>query len=162
MAAAGFSSLGPFASPVAFPGARGPLYYAEYNKALWEAAGIAVYASIAACSLSAPDLIAGGCSGDLTPTGVAQSQSFGAYLRQKYVVEAGILPARYKDSQLRVRSSDVDRTLQTVTAMLRGLYPQDTVPVHTIDLEVELLLQPPDKCACKMPTSSQFLAFLLN
>ena len=49
-------------------------------------------------------------------------------------------------SAITIRSTDVDRCLQSVHSLLDALYPGSMLPVHTIPEHQEKLLQPTDKC----------------
>ncbi len=68
--------------------------------------------------------------GQLTPRGMHQLYTLGSkYLRPRYVEgDSPMLPANWTRSGLYVRSTDYQRTLQSVTALLQGLYPPGTGP----------------------------------
>jgi hypothetical protein len=89
--------------------------------------------------------------GELTKSGRAMHKQYGQLLRSKYMnngpTESLLIdPISY--AQVYVRSSDVDRTLQSVQALFQGLYGDSvTLPIHTIPEDYELLLQGTDKCA---------------
>ena len=57
--------------------------------------------------------------GQLLPIGMRQSREFGAYMAKKY---ASFLNPVYSASRVFARSTDYDRTLQTVLTFLAGMY----------------------------------------
>lgn len=77
--------------------------------------------------------------------GKEQEYQLGQWLRERY---ATFLPADYSETDIRVRSTDVDRTLMSGEACLAGLYPPtpkqlwdqnlkwQPIPIHTLP-EVE-------------------------
>ena len=67
----------------------------------------------------------GNCEhGQLTYKGFAQHLKLGSLLRERYVEQAGFLPQIYKnDGSVFVRSSNMERTFESVQALLNGLYP---------------------------------------
>jgi lysosomal acid phosphatase len=66
--------------------------------------------------------------GELTPLGMHQEYILGTELRERYVVKNKILPEHFDTNLLYVRSSDVNRTLQSAESLLCGLYPPGTGP----------------------------------
>lgn len=50
------------------------------------------------------------------------------YLRPRYVDQLKVLPGNWSRDSLYVRSTDYDRTLQSVDSLLQGLYPPGTGP----------------------------------
>jgi lysosomal acid phosphatase len=79
--------------------------------------------------------------GMLTDMGMDQLHNLGVNLRQRYVVDFGMLNATYQREDVSVRSTDYDRTLMSANSLLTGLYPPGTgpltgdqlqpVPIHT-------------------------------
>ncbi|CEM13797.1 unnamed protein product [Vitrella brassicaformis CCMP3155] len=97
---------------------------------------------------------------DLTMLGEVQLYQLGAFLRRRYVDDFKILDTDYYARELRVRSSDYDRTLRSADALLNGLYPQELstrnisllngtqlqyvhthVPIHTVPSSQDPLLR---------------------
>ena len=77
----------------------------------------------------------------LTPNGMNQARQYGIYLRRRY---SKFLNSVYNRSEVLVRSTDYDRTLQSSYSLLSGLYPPELtfqrfdqninwqpIPVHT-------------------------------
>ncbi|MDR3478544.1 MAG: histidine phosphatase family protein [Gammaproteobacteria bacterium] len=91
--------------------------------------------------------------GRLTEEGMQQEYNLGVKMRAKYVDLYHLLPARYADEAMYVRSTNVDRTLMSAQSLLYGLYPLGVgaatlpsafqpIPIHTIKKEEEILLIP--------------------
>ena len=94
--------------------------------------------------------------GELTNEGTRQHYILGQFLRYRYFT---LLPARYSPKQVYVRSTDVDRTMESAEANLAGLYPpvpQDKwnaqlnwnpIPVHVVPAQYDVLIGGiPPKC----------------
>ena len=87
--------------------------------------------------------------GLLTKEGMTQHYELGQQLRTRW---AGFLSEEYSRRELLVRSTDVDRTLQSVASQLSGLYPVPLgegfaaslpwmpIPIHTLPREEDKLL----------------------
>lgn len=60
--------------------------------------------------------------GQLTAIGMRAHYNLGRRLRKRYV-DTGFLSLSYKQDEIYVRSTDVDRTLMSATSQLSGLYP---------------------------------------
>jgi len=91
----------------------------------------------------------GGCKkGQLTSVGQLQALQLGDWLRERYVSN-GFLPPSYNASALEVRSTNISRTLDTVTGVLTGLYPdaEDPIMIETCDDRREWLY--PNHRNCK-------------
>ena len=72
----------------------------------------------------------GGCRmGQLTANGQLQALQLGDWLRNKYALERGFLPPEYKSNAIKVRSTNISRTLDTVTGVLTGLFPDSEDPI---------------------------------
>lgn len=84
--------------------------------------------------------------GQLTNKGANMLYALGQLLREEYVEKTGFLPPHHPGGRVHVRSTDVDRCLNSVHSLLDALYPHILIPVHTIPQEQEKLLQPTDKC----------------
>jgi len=94
--------------------------------------------------------------GQLTPRGKRMQFHLGQYLRRRY--GSKILREEYNETDIYVRSTDVDRTLMSALSNLAGLYPPkgnqiwnpnllwQPVPVHTRPLEYDNLLSSHAEC----------------
>ena len=82
--------------------------------------------------------------GQLTPKGMRQEHQLGVLLRQQYVNQVHLLPSRYDIKTMRVRSSNMDRTLMSTQSLLQGLYPQgfQSIPIVTLACDRDSLLLP--------------------
>ena len=89
-----------------------------------------------------------------------QEYNVGKYLREHYVDGLGFLSGEYSAAEVHVRSTDMDRTLQSAECELAGLFPPDPdapvfsppldwqpIPVHMVPLDQDSLLAPWD-CLC--------------
>mmetsp|Transcript_1421 Transcript_1421/g.2260 ORF Transcript_1421/g.2260 Transcript_1421/m.2260 type:complete len:448 (-) Transcript_1421:769-2112(-) len=65
--------------------------------------------------------------GQLTPSGMRQHYLIGHELRQRY--QYSFLAPNYTQPQLRVVSTDVNRTLQSALSQMMGLYPPGSGPL---------------------------------
>jgi hypothetical protein len=106
-------------------GDRAPVHVAPAMAHVWEQSGLR--------------------PGQLSPIGTAQLASLGRFMRRIYMEESDFLPTA-AGSAISIRSTDVDRCLQSVHSLLDELYPDTMLPVHTMPEEHERLLQPTDKC----------------
>ena len=93
--------------------------------------------------------------GQLSKIGIAQLGALGRHLRKAYVME-GFLPP-VPGTSVQTRSTDVDRCLQSIHALLDELYPQSLIPVHTVPEPSEKLLQATDKCPSYLLTYRSIL-----
>ena len=91
---------------------------------------------------------AGGCrKGQLTSAGQLQALQLGSRLRERYVGR-GFLPDSYDPAALEVRSTNISRTLDTVTGVLTGLYPDaEEILIETCDDRREWLYPNHRNCA---------------
>lgn len=99
--------------------------------------------------------------------GKEQEYQLGTWLRQRY---DGFLPADYSELDIRVRSTDVDRTLMSGEACLAGLYPPtprqlwdgslkwQPIPIHTVPQTEDAVLSMRKPC----PKYDLLLAQLLK
>ncbi|XP_046356224.2 prostatic acid phosphatase-like isoform X1 [Haliotis rufescens] len=81
--------------------------------------------------------------GQLSKVGMQQMYEVGQFIRTRYV-GAGFLTANYTNTEIRVQSTDIDRTLMSAYCVLTGLYPPEgsqvwngtlpwqPIPVHTV------------------------------
>lgn len=68
-------------------------------------------------------LLKGGARrGTLTKTGQDQMYMIGRLLRKQYVDEAGFIDAIYNPSQIYVRSTNINRTIESARCLLAGLF----------------------------------------
>ena len=61
--------------------------------------------------------------GELTSAGMRQHYLLGREMRKKYIDTLNFLPKYFNHSEIYVRSTDVNRTIMSVTSHLLGLYP---------------------------------------
>jgi len=109
----------------------------------------------------------------LTALGIREMYQTGQALRRKYVDELGLVSGGYKASEIYVRASNTDRSLQSAQMLALGMFPLGTgpdpavydkaltaapapelafnpVPVHSVALENDAVLRPYAKPAnCK-------------
>ena len=101
----------------------------------------------------------------LTAVGMADMYAKGQALRRKYVDELGLIGEAFHASEVYVRASNTDRSLQTAQMLMLGLYPPGTgpdpklydpkleaapapglaftpVPIHAVALENDAVLRP--------------------
>uniref|UniRef100_A0A914XXJ7 Acid phosphatase n=1 Tax=Panagrolaimus superbus TaxID=310955 RepID=A0A914XXJ7_9BILA len=99
---------------------------------------------------------------ELTDTGMQQHFIQGSKIQQKYMFNIPYLPQDYKSKDIRVQSTDVDRTLASAYSHLVGLYSASNgtypsiqnwptkfspIPVHTIDKKTDHILNAdPSSC----------------
>lgn len=101
----------------------------------------------------------------LTALGIREMYDTGQALRRKYVDELGFISGSYLPSEIYVRGSNTDRSLQSAQLLMLGLFPLGTgpdpaaygkelepapaaglafnpVPVHSVALEADWVLRP--------------------
>lgn len=88
--------------------------------------------------------------GELSNTGKAQHYKLGQWLRGRY--DEQFLPKRYSEKHIYVRSTDYDRTIDSASCNLAGLFPPtgdqfwnkairwQPIPVHNVPAEYDWLL----------------------
>jgi len=88
----------------------------------------------------------GNCSqGQLTVEGYNNHFALGKYFRQRYVTELGFLGVNYNSTAMYLRSTDVDRTIQSAQAQMLAFYPQEfrgnsqVIDIFTLQSSVETL-----------------------
>jgi acid phosphatase len=69
--------------------------------------------------------------GQLTPTGMQQAYDLGKKFRALYVNHYHLLPPTYTDNSIYVYSTNYERTIMSASFLLQGLYPKNTIPIHT-------------------------------
>ena len=98
-------------------GARGPLYEnLDYSN--WSAPGL------------------------LTAVGMRQHFLLGDALRTRYIKNQSFLSSSYNHTELYIRSTDVDRTIESAQAHLLGLYPFGTGPNLSYNYPAERAFPP--------------------
>lgn len=101
----------------------------------------------------------------LTAIGIREMYQTGQALRAKYVDELGFISGSYKASEIYVRASNTDRSLQSAQLLMLGLFPLGTgpdpavydktltaapspelafnpVPIHSVALQNDVVLRP--------------------
>uniref|UniRef100_A0A0K0FLE0 Lysosomal acid phosphatase n=1 Tax=Strongyloides venezuelensis TaxID=75913 RepID=A0A0K0FLE0_STRVS len=118
---------------------------------------------------------------ELSPLGMDQHFRQGLKIKQRYVEQFRFLNSTYHKSEVSARSTDVDRCLASAYSNLAGLYSDSTtsyptnnsmwpknwtpIPVHTVPLENDNLLNPDFACAkleaeeAKLGTNVKFLEY---
>ncbi|OAF70268.1 hypothetical protein A3Q56_01881 [Intoshia linei] len=64
--------------------------------------------------------------GEMTQMGKERIYNLGLYIREKYIIKNTLLSRQYIPSEIYVRSSDVDRTIETAYIVGLALYPIET------------------------------------
>jgi hypothetical protein len=80
--------------------------------------------------------------GELIPEGMRQHYLIGTELRRRYMFETQLLLPNYFQPEIRVFSSDVNRTLMSAESQIQGLYPAGTGPLLRSQL-METVATPP-------------------
>jgi hypothetical protein len=80
--------------------------------------------------------------GELTPLGMRQHYLIGYELRNRYVIQSQVLSENFTATEIYVRSTDVNRTLQSAYSQLQGLYPEGTGPSLS-ELSLQATAVPP-------------------
>ncbi|VDM67357.1 unnamed protein product [Strongylus vulgaris] len=79
----------------------------------------------------------------LTEKGYRRAQALGKYLRARYNVQHRLLGLKSHNKEIRVRSSDKDRCIETAMGVISTLFPAEIVPIHTYSShKYDLLLKP--------------------
>ena len=82
---------------------------------------------------------------ELSEVGKRMLYLLGVKVRKRYVTQHGLLSEEYNPHEIYIRSTDVNRTIESIESFLQGLYPFGTGP--TIDnkvLEDENITYPPN------------------
>lgn len=64
--------------------------------------------------------------GELTPIGKRMEYTLGLINRNRYITKYKLLPEKYDPHELIVYSSDINRTLESMTSQLQGFYPMSS------------------------------------
>jgi hypothetical protein len=105
--------------------------------------------------------------GQLTERGMLMHANVGQYMRARYVGPSKLLAAGYHRNETVVRSTDVDRTLQSALSQLLTWFPAapavfpggdaasswQPVPVHTVPTSIDFELRPFDDGSCPRYTA---------
>ena len=71
----------------------------------------------------------------LTASGMRQRHMLGKFNRQRFVEHYGLLDVNYNPNQILVKSTDVERTIQSASSELFGMYPPT---ISNLDKSVSL------------------------
>jgi len=82
-------------------------------------------------------------TGELTPVGKKMHYLLGLRNRQRYIIENKLLSEKFDPHELVVFSSDLNRTLLSVTSQLQGLYPINSSNEDTLNPEQVEVAVPP-------------------
>ena len=89
-------------------------------------------------------------TGELTPTGKRMHYLLGVFNRQRYITGTyKFLSKKYDPHELVVFSSDVDRTLLSITSQLQGLYPMSKETGEELNQEQLKESFPPFNITCE-------------
>jgi lysosomal acid phosphatase len=67
--------------------------------------------------------------GELTPHGMNQEYLLGTKLRKRYITQYKLLPPKYLNNSVYVRSTDFNRTIMSAESFLAAFYPLGTGPM---------------------------------
>jgi hypothetical protein len=98
--------------------------------------------------------------GQLTQVGMHQHFELGKYFRKRYIEGEPhrLLNSSYNRLEIKIRSTDLDRTLMSAYSNLAGLYPPSgdqiwnkdllwqPIPVHTVPVDTDYLLRVGSSC----------------
>ncbi|CAD5229740.1 unnamed protein product [Bursaphelenchus okinawaensis] len=86
--------------------------------------------------------------GFLTPLGVEQQNALGQWIRRRYVEHFKFLPDQFQGDILRVRSTQVNRTIKSAHANLFGMYGAPTVeyPIDVVPMAEDYAALPTSSC----------------
>ena len=66
---------------------------------------------------------------ELTNVGKRMLYLLGVKARKRYIIQTKLLSKQYSPQEILIRSTDVNRTIESVESFLQGLYPIGTGPV---------------------------------
>ena len=88
--------------------------------------------------------------GMLTASGALTMTQLGAEERARYIGKEHLLSPSYVRDEVYVRSTDIDRSLQSAESFLRGFFPSRGIalfpPIHTVKSSEDILLRGYDHC----------------
>lgn len=118
------------------------------------------------------EILRGNCLfGQLTERGAQQHRTLGANFRQLYVEKYKFLSSSLDSSQIRLRSTDIERTLLSAYNFIEGLYPSSAfskssvLPMETVDNAVDFMWPNAQLCPglnrvwSQVKKSSQFMSY---
>jgi len=80
--------------------------------------------------------------GELTPVGIRQHFLLGSQMREKYILSQNFLSKSFNMQELRVLSTNSNRTLMSAQSLLLGLYPLKTGPSFPLNFPKEKAVPP--------------------
>ena len=108
-------------------------------------------------------LFPGGChKGQLTSVGWMQARNLGSWLRERYVQRGpySLVPGTFDADLVRVRTTNIARTIDTANGVLSGLFPgtpaSSPIPIETASDDVEWLYPNPGTCPRLMSLVKDF------
>lgn len=84
-------------------------------------------------------------NGDLTNTGIRQHYLLGRELRYRYIESQSFLSESFNQSEIYIRSTNLNRTIMSALSHLHGLYPLGTGPSFPEDYNTDLANPPLEK-----------------
>lgn len=94
--------------------------------------------------------------GRLTQIGMNMEYKLGKFLKKRFITDKSFINQSYIHTQVHIRSSDVERCLQSAESQLAGFYPPSgyqiwntaipwqPIPVHTVPKDDDAILRPDD------------------
>ena len=82
-------------------------------------------------------------TGELTPIGKRMEYLLGVYNRYRYIKKYKLLSEKFDPHELVIYSSDINRTLLSITSQLQGLYPMSKENGHKIKKDQINMTFPP-------------------
>lgn len=99
------------------------------------------------------DLFPGNCySGQLTEKGVREHLKLGETIRRVYVNKLKFLGENFNPDEVYVRSTNIDRTLESVQAQLHGMYPNleeespSSIDINMVEDKTEYMFANAEAC----------------
>lgn len=98
--------------------------------------------------------------GRLTQYGMRLEYNLGKFFRERYVVQNKLINEQYRHKDVYIRSSDVERCIESAESQLAGLYPPkgyqvwndkipwQPIPIHTFPKSEDVLLRPASSVPC--------------
>ena len=78
---------------------------------------------------------------ELTAAGMRQHYNLGAKLREEYITNLSFLTPLFNHTEIRIRSTDLNRTLMSAQSLFMGFFPgnslhRSTTPLFYIHLHI--------------------------